>query len=266
MADFGTFISDPWTIRMVVSITAGAITGLLVVRITFHLHNQRDLHKALRGIRAELEHNIDQLAKLTRLLEDDMRRQQIDLPIEVPAGTSMEIRYLLTLPSSLHTSAFEQLKQSGRLNDLPDDLRQQLFDLYDVIDRINRLHKYRETLHYNNIDNVHIVIDSSAFDLEPGETLTEERLPEELRGRLEGSRRMRRAMAGLNKSILRLVASISSPEHIERLDLGDYLPPDSTGDGTDGASGGPEPSAPNIESVIAALESIEEDAFWARFV
>lgn len=266
MDNLQNFLFDPWTIRMFVSITAGAISGLVVVRLTFFLHNQRDLFKSIRGICSELEHDRDQLAGLAKLLRDDMNRQQIDLPIEIPAGTSMEIRYVLQLPASLHTTAFDQLKQSGRLMALPETIRRDLFSLYDTIDQINRLHKHRESLHYDNVENVHIVIDTADLDLEPGEKATESDFPPEIRQKLEDRRGMRRAMAGLNMSILRLMVSICSKPLIESLELDSYL--DRVG-----------PNRPlvepdrrtmservTIDQVISELEQFEQSSFWARFV
>lgn len=268
MVGIGDFLADPWTVRMIVSIVAGAVTGLVAVRLTFFLHNQRDLFKSVRAIRAELEHDIDQIEKLASLLQQDMSRQQIDLPIEVPAGTAIEIRYVLTLPSALNTSAFDQLRQSGRLLELDPDIRRPLFDLYDVIDRINRLRQHRERLHYNNVDHLHLVIDATELDVEPGAKATEDDLTADMRQQLETIRRLRRAMNGINTSILRLIASICSPTLREELGVQGY---DDATERTQerensGVRGDDGDRPPDIESVIDALEAIEEDSFWSRFV
>lgn len=256
MVDIGQVLLDPFTIRTVFSVIAGALTGLVVVRLTFFLHNQRDLFKSIRAIRSELEYNNEQLTKLSRLLKDDMQRQHVDLPIEVPAGTSIEIRYVLSLPSSLHTTAFDQLTQSGRLLELSPETRRALFDLYDAIERINRLRQHRETLHYNNIGNVHIVIDSSELDIEPGMTAAEGDLPQEVRKQLQDLRKMRRAMKGINTSILRLITTISSAERHEELAIEQFVESES-----DRVS-----ETPSIEDTIAMLDDIERQSFWARFV
>jgi hypothetical protein len=256
MADVGRILFDPFTLRTIVSILAGALTALVVVRLTFFLHNQRDLFKSIRAIRAELEYNRDQLAKLSRLLHDDMRRQHVDLPIEVPAGTTIEIRYVLSLPGALNTSAFDQLKQSGRLLDLSAETRRALFDLYDTIDRINRLRQHRETLHYNNAGNVHLVIDPSELDLEPGTAATEDDFPGEVRQQLDDLRKMRRAMKGINKSVLRLVTNILSPEHINELEIEEFA---ETGLRL-------EADPPTLEDMISMLDDIESHSFWARIV
>ena len=256
MVDVGLLPLDPFTLRTIFSVIAGALTGLVVVRLTFFLHNQRDLFKSIRAIRSELEYNDDQLAKLARLLKDDMRRQHVDLPIEVPAGTMIEIRYVLSLPSSLDTSAFDQLRQSGRLMALSPATRRALFDLYDTVDRINRLRQHRETLHYNNVGNVHIVIDPSELDIEPGGTANEEDFPPENRQQLEGLRRMRRAMKGINTSILRLITAISSADRIEELEIEQFVETESER----------VPDSPTIEEMISKLDDVERESFWARFV
>lgn len=256
MTDVGRIVFDPFTLRTIVSIIGGALTALVVVRLTFFLHNQRDLFKSIRAIRAELEYNIDQLTKLSRLLQDDMQRQHVDLPIEVPAGTMIEVRYVLSLPGALNTSAFDQLKQSGRLLQLSPETRRALFDLYDTIDRINRLRQHRETLHYNNAGNVHIVIDPSELDLEPGTAATEDDLPPEVRQQLDDLRRMRRAMKGLNTSILRLVTTILPRDRITELGIEEF----------DETNSDNEPDTPTIEEMISILDGVESESFWARFV
>lgn len=114
----------------------------------------------------------------------------------------LEVRYVLTIPGSLNTSAFDQLKGTGRLTDLPTETRRTLFDLYDVIDRINRLREHREALHNDNVANVHLVVDSSELDIEPGATATEADFAPEIRQQLADLRRMRQAVEGINTSIL----------------------------------------------------------------
>ncbi|MFC7046502.1 hypothetical protein ACFQH6_14800 [Halobacteriaceae archaeon GCM10025711] len=266
MAGLRTFLADPWTIRTVLSIVAGAVTALIVVRTTFFLHGQRDLFKATRAIVSELEHDAEKLARLSRLLQDDMRRQQVDLPVEVPAGTTMEIRYVLSLPGSLNTTAFDQLRQSGRLEALSPEMRQELFDLYDAIDRINRLREHRESLHYNNVENVHVVIDPSELDVEPGTTVTEGDLPPPVRDRLDALRQLRRATRGINTSILRLVAAVSSPAMVADLELEEFAEsnPARAPDGTNPTAA--ERDVPTIQEMIAKLEAVERASFWSRFV
>lgn len=261
----GPLAADPFALRTVFSVVAGASTGVVVVLLTFFLHGQQDLHGSIRAIRSELEHDIDQLAKLARLLRDDMRRQQVDLPVEVPAGTTIEVRYVLALPGALNTSAFDRMRQSGRLTDLPPDLRRDLFDLYDVVDRINRLRQHRERLHYDNAEHVHIVIDTAELDVEPGTTVTEDDLPPETRRRLDDLRRLRRAMEGINTSILRLVAAISSPDRVEELGLEEFVEAD-RGRGALVAAGPAESDVPTVEEMIATLDDVERRSVWARFV
>jgi len=252
--DLGSLLTDPFTLRTVFSVLAGALTGLVVVRLTFFLHNQRDLFRALRAVRAELLYDSDALERLARLLRDDMRRQHVDLPIEVPAGTTIEVRYVLSLPGALSTAAFDQLRQSGRLFDLPEPTRRALFDLYETVERINRLRGHREALQYNSVGNVHLVVDAAGLDLEPGETATEAELPAGVRDQLEALRRLRRATQGINASILRLAASISPPERVETLGLAEFAAADD------------EREPPTIEEAVAMLDSIEASSFWARFV
>jgi hypothetical protein len=247
---------DPFTLRTLLSILSGVLTALVVVRLTFFLHNRRDLFKSTRAIRAELEYDVDQLTKLSRLLRDDMQRQHVDLPIEVPAGTSIEIRYVLTLPGALNTSAFDQLKQSGRLFDLSPETRRSLFDLYDTIDRVNRLRQHRETLHYNNAGNVHVVVDPSDLDLEPGETAREEDFPPEVRRQLDDLRRMRRAMRGINTSILRLVTGLLPAQTVTELGIEEFAETDPNRDS----------DPPTIEETVSLLEAVESESFWARIV
>lgn len=68
MAGLGAFLADPFTVRSLISILAGVVTGLLAVRLTFYLRNKRDLFDGIRAVRAELEHDLDQVTKLARLL------------------------------------------------------------------------------------------------------------------------------------------------------------------------------------------------------
>lgn len=266
VTDLGAFLSDPFTVRSIISIVAGALTGLLVVRVTFYLRNQRDLFNAVRAIRAELTHNLDQLAKLTTLLQADMEGHQVDRPLTVGAGTVIEFRYVLTLPSSLKTAAFDRLTQSGQLLSLPEDLRRQLFDLYDVIDRLNRLHRHRETLHYTNLGHVHVVVDATGLDIEPGETLEETELPADVRERLANLRRLNQATKGINRQMLRMVAAICPTETATELGIDAYR----GGIEAVGSGGGrgrvPTLDVPDIETVIQRLDAVERESFWARFV
>lgn len=252
--DLGGLLTDPFTLRTVFSVVAGALTGLVVVRLTFLLHNQRDLFRALRAVRAELLYDSDALERLARLLRDDMRTQHVDLPIEVPAGATIEVSYVLSLPGALSTAAFDQLRQSGRLFDLPEPTRLALFDLYETVERINRLRGHREALQYNSVGNVHLLIDAAELGLEPGETVTEADLSADVLDRLEELRRLRRATRGINRSILRLAANISPPERVEALGLEQYA--DSAGDR--------EPLT--IDEAVELLEAVEAESFWARVV
>lgn len=249
-------VLDPFTLRTLLSILSAVLTALVVVRLTFFLHNRRDLFKSTRAIRAELDYDVDQLTKLSQLLRDDMQRQHVDFPIEVPAGTTIEIRYVLTLPGALNTSAFDQLKQSGRLFDLSPETRRSLFDLYDTIDRVNRLRQHRETLHYNNAGNVHVVIDPSDLDLEPGESAREEDLPPDVRRQLDDLRRMRRAMRGINTSILRLVTRLLPAQTVSELGIEEFAETDPARDS----------DSPTIEETVSLLEAVESESFWARIV
>lgn len=267
MVDIGGFLSDPFTIRSLISIAAGVVTGLVVVRLTFHLRNQRDLFNAIRAIRAELDHDTDQLAKLAKLLQADMETHQVDRPITLPAGTTIEFRYVLTLPSSLRTAAFDQLRRSGQFLALPPDLRQQLFDLYDVIDRINRLHRHRESLHYDNLGHVHVRIETGSLDIEPGTTVGEADLPAAVRVRLTALRQLRQSTIGINRQILRLVAAICPPDTLADLPLGDAAAPDAPSGEPAGTTRRPPPiDVPDIATVVGRLDEIERAAFWARFV
>jgi hypothetical protein len=140
--------------------------------------------------------------------------------------------------------------------ELSPETRRALFDLYDTVDRINRLRQHRETLHYNNVENVHIVIDPSELGVEPGKAAGEEDLPPEARRQLEDLRRMRRAMKGINTSILRLITAISSADRINEMELEPFKETES--DRT--------PETPTFQEVISMLDDIEQRSFWARFV
>lgn len=187
------------------SISAGAITALVAVFLTVFLRNQWEKLQTLRAMQIELELNTDQLRDLAELLSDDLQRQQVDMPIEVPPGTNLEIRYVVSFPGGLSTTAFERLKHSGMFLRLPTEVQHSLFELYDAIDRINRLRRHRERIHFEDVGNVHIIIDPDDLDIEPATTITEDDLSPELRQRLSDLRRMRRAMNGVNRSILRLI-------------------------------------------------------------
>ncbi len=177
----------------ILSILAGGVTALFAVFLTFYLRNQWQEIQSLRAIQTELEQNTERVRELTVLLTGDLQRQQVDLPIEVPPGTRIEIRYVVSFPGSLSTTAFEQLKHSGMFLRLSPEIRRSLFRLYDSIDRINRLRQHRERIHFDDIGNVHIVIDPSELDVEPDTSVSEEDLPRETRRRLADLRQMRRA-------------------------------------------------------------------------
>jgi len=114
----------------VISIFAGGVTALFAVFLTFYLRNQWQEIQSLRAIQTELEQNTERVRELADLLTGDLQRQQVDLPIEVPPGTRMEIRYVVSFPSSLSTTAFDQLKHTGMFLRLSPDVRRSLFELY----------------------------------------------------------------------------------------------------------------------------------------
>jgi hypothetical protein len=250
-----------------ISILAGVFTALFAVFLTFYLRNQWQEIQSLRAMRTELEQNTERIQDLSELLTDDLQRQQVDLPVEVPPGTKIEIRYVVSFPSSLSTTAFEQLKHSGMFLRLSPEVRRSLFELYDTIDRINRLRQHRERIHFDDVGNVHIVIDPSELDAEPGASVTEDDLPPETRRRLADLRQMRRAMTGVNESILRLIASISSPEMIDDLELDPFLE----------TSHGPDPQRESrlesvrsgevdLEEMRSVLIDVEKNSIWSRFM
>jgi hypothetical protein len=250
-----------------ISILAGVVTALFAVFLTFYLRNQWQEIQSLRAMQTELEQNTERIRDLSELLTDDLQRQQVDLPVEVPPGTKIEIRYVVSFPSSLSTTAFEQLKHSGMFLRLSPEVRRSLFELYDTIDRIDRLRQHRERIHFDDVGNIHIVIDPSELDAEPGSSVTEDDLPPETRRRLADLRQMRRATTGVNESILRLVASISSPEMIDDLELDPFLE----------TSHGPDPQRESrlesvrsdevdLEEVRSVLIDVEKNSIWSRFM
>ena len=251
----------------VISVLAGVVTALVAVFLTFYMRNQWQEIQSLRAIQTELEQNAERIRDLSDLLSGDLQRQQVDLPVVVPPGTKIEIRYVVSFPSSLSTSAFEQLKHSGMFLRLAPEVRRSLFELYDTIDRIDRLRQHRERIHYTDIGNVHIVIDSSELDVEPGTSIQEEDLSRETRQRLTDLRRMRRAMKGVNTSILRLIASISSQQMIEDLELepfeeAEYSHGSRRHPGSDQSSS----SGIDIEEMRSVLRGVERDSVWSRFM
>ena len=251
----------------VISVLAGVVTALVAVFLTFYMRNQWQEIQSLRAIQTELEQNAERIRDLSDLLSGDLQRQQVDLPVEVPPGTKIEIRYVVSFPSSLSTSAFEQLKHSGMFLRLAPEVRRSLFELYDTIDRIDRLRQHRERIHYTDIGNVHIVIDPSELDVEPGTSIREEDLSAETRQRLTELRRMRRAMKGVNTSILRLIALISSPQMIEDLELepfeeAEYSHGSRRHPGSDQSSS----SGIDIEEMRSVLRGVERDSVWSRFM
>ncbi|PCR89874.1 hypothetical protein [Natrinema ejinorense] len=250
-----------------ISILAGGVTALFAVFLTFYLRNQWQEIQSLRAIQTELEQNNERVRELAQLLTGDLQRQQIDLPIEVPPGTKLEIRYVVSFPSSLSTTAFDQLKHSGMFLRLSPETRRSLFELYDTIDRINRLRQHRERIHFDDIGNVHVVIDPSELDVEPDASVSEDDLSAETRRRLSDLREMRRAMKGVNRSILRLIASIASPEMIDDLELEPFL---GTAHGREAGhesnTESPRSDEVDLEEMRSILRDVERESVWSRFM
>jgi len=249
----------------VISILAGGVTALFAVFLTFYLRNQWQEIQSLRAIQTELEQNTERVRDLATLLTGDLQRQQVDLPIEVPPGTRLEIRYVVSFPSSLSTTAFDQLKHTGMFLRLSPDVRRSLLEVYDTIDRINRLRQHRERIHFDDIGNVHIVIDPTELDIEPDTSVSEADLPAETRQRLSDLRQLRRAMKEVNRSILRLIASIASPAMIDELDLEPFVDPDrERGRGSKAES--PPSDGVNLEELRSILNDVEQHSVWSRFM
>lgn len=249
----------------VISVFAGGVTALFAVFLTFYLRNQWQEIQSLRAIQTELEQNTERIRDLSELLVDDLQRQQVDLPIEVPPGTKMEIRYVVSFPSSLSTTAFEQLKHTGMFLRLQPETRRSLFELYDTIDRINRLRQHRERIHFDDVGNVHIVIDPSELDVEPDGSVSEDDLPSETKRRLADLREMRRAMKGVNRSILRLIAAISSPEMVADLELEPFVETDHSRQQVSRNESSSSETV-DIERMHALLRDVERNSVWARFM
>lgn len=251
----------------VISTIAGAVTALFAVFLTFYLRNHWQEIQSLRSMQTELEQNTERVRELADLLVGDLQRQQVDLPIDVPPGTKIEIRYVVSFPGTLSTTAFEQLKHSGMFLRLSPDVRRSLFELYDTIDRINRLRQHRERIHFDDIGNVHIVIDPSELDVEPNASVSEDDLPEETRRRLADLREMRRAMSGVNRSILELIASISSPGMIDDLGLEQFVETDRRrGPGRGSSVDGRGSDDVDLEGMRSVLREIERASIWSRFI
>ncbi|WP_331236156.1 hypothetical protein [Natronorarus salvus] len=249
------------------SVLAGAVTALVAVLLTFYLRNRWQEIQSLRAIQAELEQNTARARELSDLLTGDLRRQQVDLPIEVPRGTKIEIRYVVSFPGALSTTAFEQLKHSGMVLRLPPDVRHSLFELYDTIDRINRLREHRERIHFDDVGNVHIVIDPTELDVDPETSVSEGDLPEETTRRLADLRRMRRAMTGVNESILRLIGTIAPPEMLEDGELRSFVEVEHRRGPQRGSDG--QPSAverTDLEEMRSVLRDVERRSPWSRFM
>ena len=249
----------------VISILAGGVTALFAVFLTFYLRNQWQEIQSLRAIQTELEQNTERMRDLATLLTGDLQRQQVDLPIEVPPGTRLEIRYVVSFPSSLSTTAFDQVKHTGMFLRLSPDVRRSLLEVYDTIDRINRLRQHRERLHFDDIGNVHIVIDPSELDIEPDTSVSEADLPAETRQRLSDLRQLRRAMKEVNRSILRLIASISSPAMIDDLDLESFVESDRE-HGRDSRAESPPSDGVDLEELRSILNDVEQHSVWSRFM
>jgi len=247
----------------VISILAGGVTALFAVFLTFYLRNQWQEIQSLRAIQTELEQNTERMRDLATLLTGDLQRQQVDLPIEVPPGTRLEIRYVVSFPSSLSTTAFDQVKHTGMFLRLSPDVRRSLLEVYDTIDRINRLRQHRERLHFDDIGNVHIVIDPSELDIEPDTSVSETDLPAETRQRLSDLRQLRRAMKEVNRSILRLIASIASPAMIDELDLEPFV---ERGRGRDSRVESPPSDGVDLEELRSILNDVEQHSVWSRFM
>jgi len=247
----------------VISILAGGVTALFAVFLTFYLRNQWQEIQSLRAIQTELEQNTERVRDLATLLTGDLQRQQVDLPIEVPPGTRLEIRYVVSFPSSLSTTAFDQVKHTGMFLRLSPDVRRSLLEVYDTIDRINRLRQHRERLHFDDIGNVHIVIDPSELDIEPDTSVSETDLPAETRQRLSDLRQLRRAMKEVNRSILRLIASIASPAMIDELDLEPFV---ERGRGRDSRVESPPSDGVDLEELRSILNDVEQHSVWSRFM
>ena len=248
------------------SMFAGGVTALFAVFLTFYLRNQWQEIQSLRAMQTELEQNAERIRDLAQLLTGDLRRQQVDLPIQVPPGTKMEIRYVVSFPSSLSTTAFEQVKHTGMFLRLPPETRGSLFELYDTIDRINRLRQHRERIHFGDVGNVHIVIDSSELDVEAGESVSEDDLPAETKRRLSDLRQMRRAMKGVNRSILRLIASISSPEMVGDLELESFVESDRGDPEREPRVSPGRSDEVDLEEMHSVLRDVERDSVWSRFM
>lgn len=250
-----------------VSILTGAVTALFAVFLTFYLRNQWQEIQSIRAMRAELEQNTERIRELAVLLTGDLQRQQVDLPIKVPPGTKMEIQYVLSFPSSLSTNAFDQLKHSGMFLQLSPEIRRSLFELYDTIERIDRLRQHRERIHFDDIGNVHIVIDPSELSVEPGTSITEKDLSAETRQQLMDLRWMRRAMKGVNRSVLRLITSICPQEMIDELELESFVEDDHrrTLHEESGAASSSFDKT-DLAEMHLILSEIERDSFWSRFM
>src|SRR6056297_665097 len=241
----------------VISILAGGVTALFAVFLTFYLRNQWQEIQSLRAIQTELEQNTERVRDLATLLTGDLQRQQVDLPIEVPPGTRLEIRYVVSFPSSLSTTAFDQVKHTGMFLRLSPDVRRSLLEVYDTIDRINRLRQHRERIHFDDIGNVHIVIDPTELDIEPDTSVSETDLPAETRQRLSDLRQLRRAMKEVNRSILRLIASIASPAMIDELDLKPFVDPD-----RESRVESPPSDGVDLEELRSILNDVEQHSVW----
>ncbi|TMT87829.1 hypothetical protein E2L06_15045 [Haloterrigena sp. H1] len=249
----------------VISTLAGGVTALFAVFLTFYLRNQWQEIQSLRAIQTELEQNTERVRDLATLLTGDLQRQQVDLPIEVPPGTRLEIRYVVSFPSSLSTTAFDQLKHTGMFLRLSPDVRRSLLEVYDTIDRINRLRQHRERIHFDDIGNVHIVIDPTELDIEPDTSVSEADLSAETRQRLSDLRQLRRAMKEVNRSILRLIASIASPAMIDELDLEPFVDPDRERERGSRAESPPSDGV-DLEELRSILNDVERHSVWSRFM
>lgn len=115
------------------SAVVGILTAVVSVFLTFYLYRIRDEIIALRAIKQESEHNQE-------IAEDTIEYIEQDLQLEDDGQERLDA------VETFHTSAFENIKNSGVLTRLPASLQNKITSHYNRVSWINRQIIFREQL------------------------------------------------------------------------------------------------------------------------
>lgn len=117
----------------VVSVVVGLLTAVVSVFLTFYLYRKRDEIIALRAIKQEARHNQEIAKEIIEYISQDLQLDEAD-------------QERLDAVETFHTSAFENIKNSGVLARLPEHEQKQITSHYNRISWVNRQIIYREQL------------------------------------------------------------------------------------------------------------------------